>query len=1478
MGVLLLVYLLLSLPPFQRWMGSKAASVLSELLETRVEIDRIEVGLMGRAIVDGLRVWDQKGEPMLQATRTAVQLSLIDLIRDKHIIINSAQLFGVNARIAKETADAPFNFQFVIDTFKRKDKQRKPLPHIEVRSLLLRHTDVTFDKGWIAPKEEGLDMNHLAVKNLSVKAALNALNDDTLNVELDKVSFEEKCGFSINEGSFELTRGKSTGWMLNDFRLAMSGSTIESEKLCYNNNAYSGKLHAEIATQDFCMLYPPLKEINDVLNVDIDAKGNLKDATVKSLKVTDENHIIALDVNANILNFKDSTRNVDVSLQHLILSDQLTQIISPILSQRMEEAEAQPKISKARIAALIRKFGRTEINGHFKMEQGGITADAKIKSMMGDIDAKGSYQKGKIVAYADADKFNMGEIISTFKDSTNNNFGTISATVDVDAIIKGAGNKPEGKLTATVREAQIKGYTYHNISADVKRKGEQLVALIDSKDPCALLDAEFHVNTSKKEPSIQGLTEIHNFDLATTHLSKTPKLQKISAKMGIDFKGNKFDNMEGNLSIPHILLTDTGGVYTLTNLQLISQPKGEARHIRFNSPYLTVKADGEFAPKALVAHLKQMAHDWMPDLIHSPGKIEGDAHAELTANIIDLSAFERLIGKPITFEKGPLVLHAAMNSKAKEFVASAAVPSVKWGEGNELFNIDFKLDNNPNNMHTKMQLEKLIKGDPVQVSFAANTEQENLNIRLAWDNFKEVKNRGEVQLRGSLERNVEGGLAAYAEILPTDIYLSDTLWNMHSAQLYFRDKKLFVDGFKLSMADGQRSLCINGTASQNDEDEMNIDAKDIDLSYIFEAIKVKPLTLGGYATGRIVGKHLFKKPFASGNVIVPNFTFNSAPMGVADVYVSFGEPAGNFVMRGQVTDPEHNSIIKVDGWLHLIKDPDQYLDINLDFTRANAAFMERYVKTIMSDFQGRASGKMHVYGKFREVDVDGDVFVHECGLSIPMLNTRYYAYNESLKLRPGYVALENVKAYDRDGKPGQQNHSGSISGRITYEHFRNMHYTFDIEANNILAYDTKDFTDMPFYSTCYGSGKVALEGGPGYVNIDIDAKPEAGTSLTYKVHSPETLTSAGFVTYVNRSEKLREQIEGKEEEEEIKPTNDIHITFNFDITPEAQLRLLMDPRTDDYITLYGNSKLKATYYNKGGFLMYGTYRVDHGTYKMTLQDVIHKEFTFRKGGTLVFGGNPFNADLGLQAVYTVPSVSLNDLSARSTFSNSTVRVNCLMNLGGKAGAPRITFDFDIPNVNEDEARMVRSLISTEEERNMQVIYLLGIGRFYTYNYTAQAQSNTAMNSFLSSTLSGQLNQMFNNITGNSNWNIGANLSTGNTGWSDMDVEGMLSGRLLNNRLLINGNFGYRDNPVAASNFIGDFDVQWLLNKNGNFILKAYSETNDRYFTKSALTTQGVGLMAKKDFTNLSDLLRFLKKHKKNTTVQQTDSIISQPVR
>ena len=323
-------------------------------------------------------------------------------------------------------------------------------------------------------------------------------------------------------------------------------------------------------------------------------------------------------------------------------------------------------------------------------------------------------------------------------------------------------------------------------------------------------------------------------------------------------------------------------------------------------------------------------------------------------------------------------------------------------------------------------------------------------------------------------------------------------------------------------------------------------------------------------------------------------------------------------------------------------------------------------------------------------------------------------------------------------------------------------------------------------------------------------------------------------------------------------------------TPDATLRLLMDANTNDYITLNGDATIRATYHNKGAFNMFGTFTVDHGTYGVTIQNIIKKNFIFNRGGTIIFAGDPYQAALNLQAVHTVSGVSLSDLNIGNSFSSNTIRVNCLMNIGGITAAPQVDFDLEMPTVNADEQQMIRSIINGQQEMNQQVIYLLGIGRFYTQGVnnagnTAQGdQTSLAMQSLFSGALSAQINNILNQFLKNDNWNFGANITTGNEGWHNAEYEGIINGRMLNNRLLLNGQFGYRDNAKQATpSFIGDFDVQYLLYPNGNLALKVYNQTNDRYFTKSSLNTQGLGIIMKKDFNGLRDLFTSKKRKKKS---------------
>jgi hypothetical protein len=153
----------------------------------------------------------------------------------------------------------------------------------------------------------------------------------------------------------------------------------------------------------------------------------------------------------------------------------------------------------------------------------------------------------------------------------------------------------------------------------------------------------------------------------------------------------------------------------------------------------------------------------------------------------------------------------------------------------------------------------------------------------------------------------------------------------------------------------------------------------------------------------------------------------------------------------------------------------------------------------------------------------------------------------------------------------------------------------------------------------------------------------------------------------------------------------------------------------------------------------------------------------------------------------------------------------------------------------------------------QVIYLLVLNKFYTPDYSRVTRANE-FTSVASSALSAQLSSLLNSLT--DKVQIGTNIRSRQDGFTDTEVEMLLSSQLLNNRLLFNGNFGYVNNYIQNNAFIGEFDLEYKLTPSGEVRLKAYNHANDMYrYNTKAQTRQGVGLMYYKDFNSLADIFR-----------------------
>jgi hypothetical protein len=151
-----------------------------------------------------------------------------------------------------------------------------------------------------------------------------------------------------------------------------------------------------------------------------------------------------------------------------------------------------------------------------------------------------------------------------------------------------------------------------------------------------------------------------------------------------------------------------------------------------------------------------------------------------------------------------------------------------------------------------------------------------------------------------------------------------------------------------------------------------------------------------------------------------------------------------------------------------------------------------------------------------------------------------------------------------------------------------------------------------------------------------------------------------------------------------------------------------------------------------------------------------------------------------------------------------------------------------------------------------------LNKFHPSDFTRTGRANefsAVTSAAISSQISGILSALTDKVQ------IGTNIRASQEGFSETEVEMLLSGQLWDNRLLFNGNFGYRNNPNVKNVFVGEFDIEYLLTPSGEFRLKAYNHANDMYrYLKQSLTTQGFGIMYKKDFSSFSEL--FMRRRKK----------------
>ena len=1460
------------------------AEELSDLLNTRVTIGRINIGLLNRIIIDDVLLDDQDEQEMLKVTRLSAKFDIMPFFKGK-ISISSVQLFGFNINLQKKTPDSPPNFKFVLDAFASNDTVKKDNSlDLRINSILIRRGRMAYH---VLSEEETpgkFNAKHIHLQNIIANISLKALSKDSINLGIKRLSLDEKVsGFSLKKMSLKLV-ANSRQTSIDNFAIELPETSLKLDTihLIYDSLKAFDRfteqvrfsfrtLPSQITLKDISPFLPVLSHFKEPISLDMEVKGTVNQLTCSHLEITADNRQFRLkgDVALQDLSHPQDAY-VFGTLSELTAT---TRGVGFLVRNLSHDYNGVPPV----LERLGNVSFRGEVSGYFTdivtygqlhTDLGGVNMDLKLSSDK----SKGLFAYSGAVKTTD---YKLGKLLA------NEQLGEITFNLDVHGRHV-TDRLPVVELKGLIASVDYSRYRYENITLDGEYKQGGFNGKVALDDPNGSIYLNGDVNVSSRIPTFNFqaiINKLRPHDLNLT--SKYPDTE-FSLKLRANFTGGSVDEMIGEINVDSLEFMSPEKQYFMNNMNIRASKQNNENQLRLTSEFLTASVEGKFQYHTLPASILNIMRKYVPSLILPPKKpIETHNNFQFDIHIYNTDILSTIFDIPLTVYTHS-TLKGYFNDPLQRLRVEGYFPRLQYK--NNFIESGMILCENPSDhIRARVRLTNLKKKGAVNLSLDAQAKDDNISTTLDWGNSAAVTYSGQLAAVAKFLRT-EGEkplLKAMVEVKPTDIILNDTLWQIHPSQVVVDSGKVDVNNFYFSHQD--RYVRINGRLSDNPQDSVKVDLKDINMGYVFDIASISDdVNFEGDATGTAYASGVFKKPVMNTRLFIKNFSLNQGRLGDLNIYGEWDNENRGIRLDASIKDIS-TTPSRVTGIIHPLK-PESGLDLNIEANELNLKFLEHYMKSIANDIKGRATGKVHFYGKFKGLNLDGAVMTN-ASMNFDILNT-HFAIKDTILLAPTGLTFNNIHISDMEG------HSGRMNGYLHFQHFKNLNYRFEIQANNMLVMNTKESTDMPFYGTVYGTGNALLTGNAIQgLDVNVAMTTNRNSIFTYINGSVASATSNQFIKFVDKTPRRTiqdsiqiisyyEQLQQKRQEAEEEQKTDIRLNILVDATPDATMKIIMDPVAGDYISGKGTGNIRTEFYNKGDVKMFGSYQINQGVYKFSLQEVIRKDFVIKNGSTITFNGAPLDANLDIQASYTVNSASLNDLipeESSSIIQQPNVKVNCIMNLSGILVRPTIKLGIELPNERDEVQTLVRNYISTEEQMNMQILYLLGIGKFYTEDARNNQNSNV-MSSVLSSTLSGQLNNALSQVFETNNWNIGTNLSTGDKGWTDMEVEGILSGQLLNNRLLINGNFGYRDNPMANTNFVGDFEAEWLINRSGDIRLKAYNETNDRYYTKTNLTTQGVGIMYKKDFNKWSDLFFWNKwklrnkRKQEEKSKQQTDSI------
>jgi len=1414
LGILVLsLYLLLELPSVQQKIKGLVLQEVMKKTKSKISIGNLRFRPFNNLQLEEIYAADLKNDTLLYAKELNAHFDFFKLLR-KQFIIHSVELKRFDLHISKDSLNAPFNFQFLIDAFASdttqtadSSKLQLAIDRIQLKDGLL-HYDILSEP---AQNSNLLDVNHIGISNLQFDAKLNFSKPDDWSSSINNLSLNEKSGFALKQLKFQI-KDRNSKIQIDKFYISLphSEGEIKEAALDYTglqlNEILSGAAYSILLTSekwfpgDFACFYPELANYSDMITCSGEIKGKFPEISLPHFELNYGKQL-QLSFSAGIADYNAWQTSA--------------------FELNMEKCTVDPELFKLPVRTdAISLTGK--VTGSLTDLNAALTAGSKL----GNITLKGT--GGYIVSSENA-RFNLNmessrcNLRNFLSDTT---LGNASFQLATQGTISGW-NKINAKANAEIRQFDYKGYSYHDITANAAYVNDSVSIDLISKDHNLPLSIQGKAGLDKKDPFAQFSAQMNGVHPDVLNFLPEYPGSELSGSIKADVKGFDPELMNASVVIDDLHWKTSSEDFNASPAT-ISYIAGADRQKQINvrSPMLNVRGKGNFTYDEIMQSFSQAF-----PVLFSPG------HSKIKKQTSDRENFDFVVG-----------IHQA-NAIAQLFGIKTNIPDSaliigkynKEGENLNLNTTAFCIFNQSDTARVQLNLSNSQDDDAILVQLNANNKSNQYEIESnIGATVRFIPNPDE------LKPDVNIALS------PGLLTLNGTTFRINPAEITIKDNYYEISNFALRHSISEY-LKVDGAISNNANDSLRINVNRFEIGTVMSVLKNK-IPLSGTASGDITLSRLLEKPLMlTRNFTVDNLVFDENPIGSVQLRSAWSSERQGLALRATWTPPDAPAST-LSGFVLPQKDS---LALTADIHGIRLKWLDGYLPDTFSGLDGELEAKIKANGKLESPDVSGMIYLNGATAGIPMLNTKY-RMTDSITLEKNQFVFRDCKIYD------EANQYAKINGSILHNQFSSFTPKLTIDFNQFLVLNNSNQTDSLFYGLIRMDGNLAIVSQNR--NWLIKGKLSNGKANKVMVNLPESALEAqryNWLTFVNKEDSTainKERAAGNSSDFSLP----VRLQITLSVDPNLSVGAIINPDTKDAATVTGRGVLDITYnLNDAIPRLLGTYTINDGKCTLSLKNITKKTFQIQPGGKLNFQGDPMSTTFDLTAIYSLRAYLTSLDPSFSTISNaSKIPVNCLLTASGKMDNMQLKYQIALPNQSDEIQRKLDGLIYSDEIKIKQIAYLLAFGSFLPANSNPMIGASSIWTSLASSSITNQLNHLLSGVLSD-NWSIGTDLHSNDSNFSNVDMDVNISTRIFNDRLTINGILGYHNNTDQINNFTGDFNLEYKLTPRGNVLLQFYNVTNNQYYDRSkSPLTQGVGIVYKREGRTFRQLFRSLTLKKK----------------